>query len=190
MMGLAERPLSRQILLLVFSVWSCTRQVGHAYIQGLASKTSYARNNHRIIIPSTLTAAKRSHFGTSLALAASIAPNQSTTTSELAKECLDLIASDSTKEACQQWASQLGLEVTAPEVAFYGLFLAIRHVAKLGVRDGKPFCLRRKEIIKALDVQDSPFAGFFTIADLAKAVQDDFLDAARGSTDNRKGWKV
>jgi hypothetical protein len=130
---------------------------------------------------------KSSHSVTT-ALPASIAPNP--TTSELAKECLNLMASDSTKEACRQWANQLGLDETSPEVAFYSLFLAIRQCAKLGVRDGQPFCLRRKDFLKVLDAQDSPFAGFFTMEDLAKAVVDDFLDAARGSTDNRKGWKV
>ena len=34
------------------------------------------------------------------------------------------------------------------------------------------------------------FEGFFTFDDLAQAVEDDFLDANRGSTDNRQGWKV
>ncbi len=34
------------------------------------------------------------------------------------------------------------------------------------------------------------FDGFFTFDDLVKALEDDFLDADRGSTDNRKGWKV
>jgi hypothetical protein len=43
----------------------------------------------------------------------------------------------------------------------------------------------RKEELPSVSLQ-----GFFTMQHLEKALEDDFLDAARGSTDNRKGWKV
>jgi hypothetical protein len=42
----------------------------------------------------------------------------------------------------------------------------------------------------AVEVDAVVWDNFFTMRDLEKAVTDDFLDAARGSTDNRKGWKV
>eukprot|EP00978_Attheya_sp_CCMP212_P035195 scaffold151664_cov89-Attheya_sp.AAC.2 len=38
--------------------------------------------------------------------------------------------------------------------------------------------------------ESSPFDGFFSFDDLAKAVEEDFLDADRGTTNNREGWKV
>ena len=38
--------------------------------------------------------------------------------------------------------------------------------------------------------QDSGWHGYFTMEDLETAVEEDFLDAARGSTDNRKGWQI
>ncbi len=182
MMAFTETTCARRVLLLL-SVLIFARKIDNACVEGFVATASYvARTIPQIRVPRAI---KSSHS----ALAASIVSNH--LTSELAKECLDLMASDSTKEACQQWADQLGLDMTAPEVGFYALFTAVRQCATLGVRDGQPFCLRRKDVMKALDAHEhSIFAGFFTFDDLAKAVQDDFLDAARGSTDNRKGWKV
>ena len=52
-----------------------------------------------------------------------------------------------------------------------------------------PFVLRHNEIQQALG-QETQWPGFFRVTDLEKALDDDFLDAARGSTDNRKGWQV
>jgi hypothetical protein len=88
------------------------------------------------------------------------------------------------------------------EATVYALFSALRleHVP-LGLK-GQPILWRREEIEKAMQMQpdttdtntdadtDSSWSNFFTMGDLEKAVTDDFLDAARGSTDNRKGWKV
>lgn len=75
------------------------------------------------------------------------------------------------------------------DAAFYGLFLSLRKSnIPLGLK-GSPFRLEHAEIETALN-QPTTWPGFFSMADLEKAVSDDFLDAARGSTDNRKGWKV
>ena len=87
----------------------------------------------------------------------------------------------------KDYADDFGLGET--ESAIYALFSAIRKAnIPLGLK-GEPFVLRRDDILKAIN-QPNAFDHFFTLQDFAKAVQDDFLDAARGSTDNRKGWKV
>jgi hypothetical protein len=66
---------------------------------------------------------------------------------------------------------------------FYALFHAIKSSGiALGLK-GSPIVFRKEEL-------PVNFEQFFTMKDLAKAVEDDFLDAAKGSTDNRKGWKV
>jgi hypothetical protein len=83
------------------------------------------------------------------------------------------------------------------EAGFYGLVEAMKKAQiAMGLR-GVPFVLRRNEIEAIVggggdddDDDDILFQGFFTMKDLERAVEDDFLDAARGSTDNRKGWKV
>lgn len=87
-------------------------------------------------------------------------------------------------DASKEWSDMFGL--TQDEAAFYALFSAIRESVPLGLK-GQPFVLREDDIVKAFG---QSFAGFFTKKDLQKAVQDDFLDADRGSTDNRKGWQV
>ena len=101
--------------------------------------------------------------------------------------------------AAKEYAEMFGLSYS--DAGFYAMFDAIRQSGiALGVK-GQPFVLRNEDICKSLEETrkgmegteediESPFAGFFTIDDLAKATEDDFLDAARGSTDNRKGWKV
>ena len=50
----------------------------------------------------------------------------------------------------------------------------------IGLR-GKPFVLRGDQVEKAIGAS---FGGFFTFNDLEKAMNDDFLDAGRGTTDN------
>lgn len=57
---------------------------------------------------------------------------------------------------------------------------------------GHPFVLRKAEMERAMETKDgeSVFDGSFTMKDLQKALDDDFLDASRGSTDNRKGWAI
>ena len=101
----------------------------------------------------------------------------------------------------KEYADMFGLSYS--DAGFYAIFDSIRQSGiSLGLK-GQPFVLRNVDICNSLqeirmeeskseseNEQSSPFANFFTIDDLAKATEDDFLDAARGSTDNRKGWKV
>ncbi len=85
------------------------------------------------------------------------------------------------------------------EVAAYQLFRSLRDLSSetplLGMT-GHPFVLRRSELESVWhhqQQQQTPppsFVNFFTTNDLQLALTDDFLDAARGSTDPRTGWKV
>jgi len=93
----------------------------------------------------------------------------------------------------QEWARDFGLE-NESGVAFHALFSAVRSSNALGLR-GRPFHVKNKQISDVMDETTidgckNSFDGFFSFEDLATAVQDDFLDASRGTTDNRKGWKV
>jgi hypothetical protein len=92
----------------------------------------------------------------------------------------------SMKNESNQYAEMFGLGQA--EAAAYGLFSAIRQVpVPLGFK-GTPFVIRHSEFCK---VQETSWPGFFTMKDLEKAVQDDFLDASRGATESRqKGWQV
>jgi hypothetical protein len=90
----------------------------------------------------------------------------------------------STSNAGRAWAEMFGFSES--EMAFYSLFEGLRKEIPIGLR-GKPFLFKGEEIRRAFGVS---FADFFTFKDLEKAVNDDFLDAGRGTTDNRKGWKV
>jgi hypothetical protein len=93
---------------------------------------------------------------------------------------------ESVRDEANEYAEMFGL--TTADAAFYALFAAIIKEAPLGPK-GEPFVLRHDQVVKSLH-QESAWPGFFTMKDLEKAVNDDFLDAARGTTDNRKGWKV
>jgi hypothetical protein len=90
--------------------------------------------------------------------------------------------------SAKEYAEMFGLSDS--EAGFYGVFESMRKSGMAWGLRGMPFVLRKDEIQQALGMEASPFAGFFTMKDLEKALEDDFLDAARGSTDNRKGWKV
>lgn len=93
-------------------------------------------------------------------------------------------------DEANQYADDFGL--THTEAAIYAVFAALRKAeTPLGLK-GEPFVLRRDEIMDALKLgaDKPPFDDFFTMEHFSKAVEDDFLDAARGSTDNRKGWQV
>lgn len=94
---------------------------------------------------------------------------------------------ESLQAVSNEYAETFGLG--AAEAAFYGLFLSLRQSnLALGLK-GSPFVLRHSDIESALH-QPTQWPGFFTMQDLENALADDFLDAARGSTDNRKGWMV
>ena len=91
--------------------------------------------------------------------------------------------------SANEYASMFGFAKS--EAGFYGLVQAMRTAQiAMGLR-GVPFVLRRNEIEAiVLGANETLFKGFFTMNDLKTALEEDFLDAARGSTDNRKGWKV
>jgi len=93
----------------------------------------------------------------------------------------------STRDEAQEYAESF--ELSQAEASLFALFSAIKTLpVGLGFK-GTPFVLRREEIDKAMD-QESGLSGFFKTIDLEKALKDDFLDAARGSVDNRSGWKI
>jgi hypothetical protein len=89
-----------------------------------------------------------------------------------------------------EWGDMFDLRA---EAAFHALFSGIRSGTALGLR-GRPFHLSQADVLPALGDaaggSESPFAGYFTSADLENALEEDFLDATRGSTNNAQGWKV
>jgi hypothetical protein len=108
------------------------------------------------------------------------------------------------KDQATSYADQFDL--TTAEAALYALLMAMRRCnVPLGLH-GTPFVLRHEDTTRAFlfggdgdDQSSSPsssttmttgWPGFFTMDHLQTAVVEDFLDAARGSTDNRKGWQV
>eukprot|EP00586_Coscinodiscus_wailesii_P020750 CAMPEP_0172515860 /NCGR_PEP_ID=MMETSP1066-20121228/271500_1 /TAXON_ID=671091 /ORGANISM="Coscinodiscus wailesii, Strain CCMP2513" /LENGTH=341 /DNA_ID=CAMNT_0013297087 /DNA_START=341 /DNA_END=1363 /DNA_ORIENTATION=+ len=97
----------------------------------------------------------------------------------------------STAAAGKEYAASF--DFAATEATMYALFLAMRRSkVPMGFK-GHPFVLRREEIVRAMGFESDEevcFDGCFTLKDFEKAVEDDFLDASRGSTDNRKGWKI
>ena len=117
---------------------------------------------------------------------------EETTSSDLDNDILSRIT-DATTES-KNWAESFDL-TSESGAAFHALFSGIRSSANLGLR-GKPFHLKSNDVLKAMgeleggNVNVNAFDGFFTFDDLAHALEADFLDADRGSTDNRKGWKV
>lgn len=78
-----------------------------------------------------------------------------------------------------------------PDAALYALFMAItgENNIRLGVQ-GTPGYWTREQLDQRWGASGCGFKGLFTMEHLEQALEDDFLDAARGSTDNRKGWEV
>jgi hypothetical protein len=123
-------------------------------------------------------------------LAASSATVAEAATEDLASSSylseIVLNSMESHRDEANEYAETFGL--TSADAAFYALFAGIvKAQAPFGLK-GSPFVLRHDQVVKALH-QESRWPGFFTMKDLERAVNDDFLDAFRGSTDNRKGWK-
>uniref|UniRef100_A0A7S3P829 Bifunctional lysine-specific demethylase and histidyl-hydroxylase n=1 Tax=Amphora coffeiformis TaxID=265554 RepID=A0A7S3P829_9STRA len=119
-------------------------------------------------------------------LPATVAPPESTpvsSNSPLQESVLQTIGR--LKTEATEYSDMFGLG--PPEAAFYALFKALRDVP-LGLK-GQPILLRASQVSDALG-QETGWEEYFGMKDLEKAVTDDFLDAARGSTDNRKGWKI
>lgn len=101
-------------------------------------------------------------------------------------------------EEGNKWANEFGFAAEggeAPEGAFYAIFRAIRRVDAmtnelLGL-NGTPFYVPGDILAKAEAKDKNSFCDFFHFfPHLAKGLEEDFLDAQRGSTDNRKGWQV
>lgn len=102
----------------------------------------------------------------------------------------------------KQHAEQFGLDDdNETEMTCAGLFTLVHAMKKKGMLSlglsGHPLVLRKGELLSALTLvsvsaEDHAmlFENFFTLHDLERALEEDFLDAARGSTDNRKGWQV
>jgi len=109
--------------------------------------------------------------------------SSSSTDSNSILDCMSAV-----KTQAVDYANQFGLDPST-EGAFYALFLAIR--LQDFVRQQKPFVLRHEQVQKlAWGGDDVAWPGFFGMDHLEQALEDDFLDAARGSTNNREGWKV
>ena len=97
---------------------------------------------------------------------------------------------ESATPSATQWGESFDLSPS--EAAFYALFAGIKSCTALGLK-GQPFYLKQADVVSAMKADDdssSPFAGFFSFDDLKTAVEEDFLDANRGSTNNAQGWKV
>lgn len=152
----------------------------------LSFVASYRSLSIRQSPPATVSSQRRVVNDTFRLRATLEAPSSSSSeTAGLAEQVLETVAS--VAEASNEYADMFGL--SKADAAVYALFLAIRKTSvPLGLR-GAPFVLRNNEIEAALQ-QPTEWPGYFTMENLEKAVNDDFLDAARGSTDNRKGWKV
>lgn len=106
----------------------------------------------------------------------------------------------------KKWATEFGFAEEgeeAPESAFYAIFRAIRQVdaktnnangssdgEKLLGLSGTPFYIPGYILAKAESKHQNAFCDFFHKMHLEKALEEDFLDAQRGSTNNRKGWQV
>ena len=95
----------------------------------------------------------------------------------------------------QEWATEFGF--SNQEGAFYAIFRAIRKMdssknSKLLGLSGTPFFIPRALLAKAEGGASSEnnFSSYFHFPHLATALEEDFLDAQVGSTDNRKGWQV
>jgi hypothetical protein len=167
---------------------SLTSSLTYAYVNSPAfvSHTTLRQTSSPFVLPKVRIPAAQT---TKLILYATV---ETTAESGLDEDILSRIT-DATKES-KQWAEDFGLE-SESGAAFHALFSGIR-TAALGVK-GKPFHLKSDNVLKAMSLQDddesddsTAFDGFFTFHHLEKALEEDFLDADRGSTDNRQGWKV
>jgi hypothetical protein len=98
----------------------------------------------------------------------------------------------------QAWATEFGM--SEQEAAFFAIFRAIRYMdssknIKLLGLNGTPFFIPRSLLAKAeggasSDDGTNRFSSYFHFDHLASALEEDFLDAQVGSTDNRRGWQV
>ncbi|OEU17936.1 hypothetical protein FRACYDRAFT_183902 [Fragilariopsis cylindrus CCMP1102] len=118
----------------------------------------------------------------------------------ISEQILNRIRTDSSKLG-KEYAETFGLDEDEEEVEQYtsaGLYAVLDSIKTtlqpidgLGL-SGHPFLLRKNELESSMMIEEEIllFDGFYTMKDLKQALIDDFLDASRGSTDNRKGWSI
>eukprot|EP00816_Leptocylindrus_hargravesii_P011106 CAMPEP_0196823116 /NCGR_PEP_ID=MMETSP1362-20130617/86182_1 /TAXON_ID=163516 /ORGANISM="Leptocylindrus danicus, Strain CCMP1856" /LENGTH=185 /DNA_ID=CAMNT_0042202881 /DNA_START=12 /DNA_END=565 /DNA_ORIENTATION=+ len=152
--------------------------------QQFASVTSFHISSGPALISRATTCL---HVSTS----ASDSSTETSSTCSIAPSII-LDAIRDTSDDAKAWAEMFGFEGKT-EQSFYNLFSAIKKINAnsatplLGLR-GAPFHLSTAITDDAND--DLKFVNFFDFEDLSIALKEDFLDADRGSTDNKKGWKV
>ena len=95
-----------------------------------------------------------------------------------------------------EWSKEFGFagdgDEEVAEGAFYALFKAIRELdaGTFGL-SGTPFYVPSDAFAKAESRDKGALTGYFHFTpELSAALEEDFLDAQVGSTDNRKGWTV
>lgn len=95
-----------------------------------------------------------------------------------------------------EWSKEFGFasddNEEVAEGAFYALFRAIRELdsGTFGL-SGTPFYVPSEILAKAESRDKGALTGYFHFTpELSTALEEDFLDAQVGSTDNRKGWTV
>lgn len=94
-----------------------------------------------------------------------------------------------------EWAKEFGFAGDDNEVAegaFYALFRAIRELdaGTFGL-SGTPFYVPSEVLATAESRDKGALTGYYHFnPELSAALEEDFLDAQVGSTDNRRGWTV
>jgi hypothetical protein len=128
---------------------------------------------------------------------------------EISEQILNRIRTDSSKLG-KEYAETFGLDednenddvddnTKVEQYTSAGLYALLDSIKttlpdRLGL-SGHPFLLRKNKLESSM-IDETPnsmiqlFDGFYTMNDLEQALSDDFLDASRGSTDNRKGWSI
>lgn len=92
------------------------------------------------------------------------------------------------KQPAMEYVTAFGLEQQGPSALLYALGSALKDLP-LGFR-GMPIVWKRNQLETIFGEEGTMIVDCFTMEHLETALEDDFLDAARGSTDNRRGWKV
>ena len=140
----------------------------------------------------TSYSSRTNRFTSSLLLQSSRSSSNSMTEEVQVVEPSDVVNAISSTglDEAKKWGEMFGFEGCVEE-DFFALFRGIRDLqAKdgnvLGIA-GAPFYLDAKTVKEGTGLV---FESFFTFDDLTVALKEDFLDADRGSTDNKKGWKV
>ncbi|VEU37336.1 unnamed protein product [Pseudo-nitzschia multistriata] len=195
---------------------SATRQTTTA-LAFLPPQLSHRCSNHNeaqaaatTTTTATSTATKRVNANRLFSTASAKRPDVLTEKSEALAEGILKRMAETSAGLGMEHAAMFGLdddetdEKNGQERTSAGLFALLNAIkttlgdgGSLGL-NGHPLVLRRADLEAAMGLEPaSPgsstatlFENAFTMADLEKALEDDFLDASRGSTDNRKGWAI